>query len=119
MTMELARRQGEVKRLARWVWRIDVWLSGRWLSGSRGSSVEMEEERVAVVVMHRTRMFCVQLDYGCRGAGMSLVKDGVRIAVKSRRRQVVVVRMARRASKRRALDQDKLAACCKPRAKMR
>jgi hypothetical protein len=107
MTMELARRQGEVKRLARWVWRIDVWLSGRWLSGSRGSSVEMEDSNV------------LRAAYGCRGAGMSLVKDGVRIAVKSRRRQVVVVRMARRASKRRALDQDKLAACCKPRAKMR
>jgi hypothetical protein len=95
-----------------------VWLSGRWLSGSRGSSVEMERGR-------ESRGGDVQdsdvlrAAYGCRGAGMSLVKDGVRIAVKSRRRQVVLVRMARRASKRRTLDHDKLAACCKPRAKMR
>jgi hypothetical protein len=118
MTMELARRQGEVKRLARWVWRIDVWLSGRWLSGSRGSSVEMEGERVGGGDVQDSNV--LRAAYGCRGGGMSLVKDGVRIAVKSRRRQVVVVvRMARRASKRRTLDHDKLAACCKPRAKMR
>jgi hypothetical protein len=42
------------------------------------------------------------------------------MAVKSRRdgRWMDVVRMARRASKRRTQDQDKLAACCKPRAKI-
>jgi hypothetical protein len=51
---------------------------------------------------------------------MSLVKDGARMAVKSRRdgRWMDVVPMARRASKRRTQDQDKLAACCKPRAKI-
>jgi hypothetical protein len=79
MTMEDSWRQGEVVRLAGWLWRIDV-----WLSGSRGSSVEMEEEeRVGGGDAQDSDV--LRAAYGCRGAGMSLVKDGARIAVKSGR----------------------------------